>query len=131
MSVRSLLELLLTLTVASGYECDSGASFIPLQFYYAAHRHHSLPKAQCLRKKKQKDSAQGAWGVVLVIAKAGTVSPRLGQTHSSTVAPHMFAPLTQAERRALRSAPAADVPQQLAALLARHHTRVIVRVLLS
>ena len=37
----------------------------------------------------------------------------------------LFAPLSQAERRALRSAPAHAVPQQLAALLQHHHTRVI------
>ena len=39
----------------------------------------------------------------------------------------LFAPLSQAERRALREAPASTVPQQLAALLQLHHTRVIVR----
>ncbi len=37
----------------------------------------------------------------------------------------LFAPLSQAERRALRAAPASAVPQQLAALLQLHHTRVI------
>lgn len=39
----------------------------------------------------------------------------------------LFAPLSQRERSALQSAPVAHVPQQLAALLALHHTRVIVR----
>ena len=38
----------------------------------------------------------------------------------------LFAPLSQQERRALREAPAATIPQQLAALLQLHHTRVIV-----
>ena len=37
----------------------------------------------------------------------------------------LFAPLSQSERRALRDTRAAAVPQQLAALLQQHHTRVI------
>lgn len=37
----------------------------------------------------------------------------------------LFAPLSQAERKALRAAPALALPQQLASLLQLHHTRVI------
>lgn len=37
----------------------------------------------------------------------------------------LFAPLSQSERRALRTAPAATLPEKLAALLQQHHTRVI------
>ena len=37
----------------------------------------------------------------------------------------LFAPLSQAERKALQASSASTIPQQLAALLQQHHTRVI------
>ena len=37
----------------------------------------------------------------------------------------LFAPLSAAERKSLRAAPALTLPQQLASMLQLHHTRVI------